>query len=65
MDTCPVVRTIWITKQGKFLASIGNARVSALDIRDIAAVATAALTESGHERLYAHWLADPDPNRNG
>jgi uncharacterized protein YbjT (DUF2867 family) len=37
-----------ITEQGKFFAAVGDARVSAIDIRDIAAVAAAALTGSGH-----------------
>src|SRR5262249_23663630 len=35
--------------EGHFVAPIGDARVSAVDVRDIAAVATRALTESGHE----------------
>lgn len=38
-----------IVGQGKFFASIGEARISAIDIRDIAAVAAAALTTDGHE----------------
>jgi uncharacterized protein YbjT (DUF2867 family) len=37
-----------IAKTGRFFAPIGDARVSAVDVRDIAAVATVALTESGH-----------------
>lgn len=37
-----------IVKQGKFFASIGDAPISAVDVRDIAKVA-AALTEDGHE----------------
>ncbi|QHV98915.1 SDR family oxidoreductase [Spirosoma endbachense] len=37
-----------IADQGKFFAAVGDARVSAIDIRDIAAVAAAALTGSGH-----------------
>ncbi|MDQ3712898.1 MAG: SDR family oxidoreductase [Acidobacteriota bacterium] len=39
-----------IVKQGKFFAAIGDAKISAVDVRDIASVAAAALTESGHER---------------
>ena len=35
--------------QGNFFAAIGEARISTIDIRDIAAVAATALTESGHE----------------
>ena len=38
-----------IIEQGKFFASIGDARISAIDIRDIAAVAAPALTADGHE----------------
>lgn len=38
-----------IIEQGKFFASIGDARISAIDIRDIAAVAATALTTDGHE----------------
>jgi uncharacterized protein YbjT (DUF2867 family) len=38
-----------IAKDGRFVAPIGEARVSAVDVRDIAAVAAIALTEAGHE----------------
>jgi uncharacterized protein YbjT (DUF2867 family) len=38
-----------ITTQGRFFAPAGDARVSAVDVRDIAAAAAAALTEPGHE----------------
>jgi uncharacterized protein YbjT (DUF2867 family) len=38
-----------ITAQSRFSAPIGDAKVSAIDVRDIAAVAAAALTEAGHE----------------
>jgi uncharacterized protein YbjT (DUF2867 family) len=38
-----------IARDGQFFAPIGDARVSAVDVRDIAAVAAAALTEPGHE----------------
>ena len=38
-----------IVNQNKFYAAIGDARISAVDVRDIAAVAAAALTEDGHE----------------
>jgi uncharacterized protein YbjT (DUF2867 family) len=37
-----------IATEGRFFAPIGNARISAVDIRDIADVAAAALTEQGH-----------------
>jgi uncharacterized protein YbjT (DUF2867 family) len=38
-----------IASQGRFFAPAGNARVSVVDVRDIAAVAVAALTQTGHE----------------
>ncbi len=38
-----------ISAEGKFFAPIGDATVSAVDVRDIAAVAAVALTEPGHE----------------
>lgn len=38
-----------ISAEGKFFAPIGDAAVSAVDVRDIAAVAAIALTEAGHE----------------
>lgn len=38
-----------ISSQGVFYAPAGNAEVSVVDVRDIAAVAAKALTESGHE----------------
>ncbi|HET9503611.1 MAG TPA: SDR family oxidoreductase [Hymenobacter sp.] len=38
-----------IQAQGQFFAPIGEARISVIDVRDIAAVAAAALTEPGHE----------------
>lgn len=38
-----------IATQNAFYAAIGNAKVSIVDVRDIADVAVAALTESGHE----------------
>lgn len=42
-----------IAKTGRFFAPIDHARVSAVDVRDIAAVATIALTEPGHaEQTY-------------
>jgi uncharacterized protein YbjT (DUF2867 family) len=37
-----------IIADSRFFAPIGDARVSAVDVRDIAAVAAAALTEPGH-----------------
>lgn len=37
-----------IVNQGKFFASVGEAQISVVDVRDIAAVAAAALTEDGH-----------------
>lgn len=38
-----------IAKQGKFFAAAGDAKISAVDTRDIAAVAVEALTDTGHE----------------
>jgi uncharacterized protein YbjT (DUF2867 family) len=38
-----------IASQGAFYAAAGDARVSAVDVRDIAAAAVAALTGPGHE----------------
>jgi uncharacterized protein YbjT (DUF2867 family) len=38
-----------IAKEGRFIAPIGDARVSAVDVRDIASVAAIALTHGGHE----------------
>jgi uncharacterized protein YbjT (DUF2867 family) len=37
-----------IAKEGRFFAPVGDARVSSVDARDIAAVAAACLTEPGH-----------------
>lgn len=37
-----------VRSQGKFFAPIGDARISAVDVRDIAAVAAHVLTEPGH-----------------
>ncbi len=38
-----------IASEGRFFAPAGDARVSVVDVRDIAAVAVAALTKTGHE----------------
>ena len=38
-----------IAASGRFSAPIGGAKVSAIDVRDIAEVAAVALTEAGHE----------------
>ena len=38
-----------IATEGRFFASAGDASVSIVDVRDIAAVAAAALTQEGHE----------------
>jgi uncharacterized protein YbjT (DUF2867 family) len=38
-----------ISAQAHFVAPIGDARISAVDVRDIAAVAAVALTEEGHD----------------
>ena len=39
----------YIKQEGKFYAALGDAKISAVDIRDIADVAVAALTEAGHD----------------
>ena len=42
-----------IATTGKFFAAAGDAKVSAVDVRDIAAAAAAALTQRKHEgRIY-------------
>jgi uncharacterized protein YbjT (DUF2867 family) len=38
-----------IASEGRFFAPAGDARISVVDVRDIAAVAVAALTKTGHE----------------
>jgi uncharacterized protein YbjT (DUF2867 family) len=38
-----------IANEGRFIAPVGEARVSAVDVRDIASVAAIALTQGGHE----------------
>jgi len=38
-----------IAAESRFVAPVGDARVSAVDVRDIGEVAAAALTEDGHE----------------
>lgn len=48
-----------IAHQGRFYAAIGDAKVSAVDVRDIAAAAAAALTEPGHEGRTYH-LTGPE-----
>lgn len=48
-----------IIGQGRFFATIGSARVSAIDVRDIASAAVAALVEEGHEGQIYH-LTGPE-----
>jgi uncharacterized protein YbjT (DUF2867 family) len=51
-----------IAAEGHFVAPIGDARVSAVDVRDIAAVAASALTEEGHEgKTYTQWPSSTYP----
>jgi uncharacterized protein YbjT (DUF2867 family) len=38
-----------IASEGRFFAPAGDARVSVVDVRDVASVAVAALTHTGHE----------------
>jgi len=47
-----------ISAEGRFFAPIGDATVSAVDVRDIAEVAAIALTETGHEGA-AYTLTGP------
>jgi len=49
-----------IAADGRFYAPIGDARVSAVDVRDIAAVAAAVLTEAGHDGA-TYTLTGPAP----
>nr|WP_295876283.1 SDR family oxidoreductase [uncultured Chitinophaga sp.] len=39
----------YIKNDGQFYAAVGNAAISAVDVRDIAAIAAHALTAAGHE----------------
>jgi len=48
-----------IKSQGAFYSSIGDAKISHVDVRDIAAVAVKVLTESGHENQ-AYSLSGPE-----
>lgn len=49
-----------IAAEGRFYAPIGDATVSAVDVRDIAAVAASTLTEPGHEGA-TYTLTGPAP----
>ncbi len=49
-----------IAAEGRFYAPIGDATVSAVDVRDIAAVAAITLTEPGHEGA-TYTLTGPAP----
>ncbi|HEX8170292.1 MAG TPA: SDR family oxidoreductase [Thermoanaerobaculia bacterium] len=48
-----------IKSQGAFYSSVGDARISHIDVRDIAAVAVKTLTEDGHEGK-AYSLSGPE-----
>src|SRR5262249_43068288 len=39
-----------IREKGAFFAAAGDARISAVDVRDLADVAVAALTDTGHDK---------------
>jgi uncharacterized protein YbjT (DUF2867 family) len=58
-----------IAAEGQFYAPIGDARVSAVDVRDIGAVAAVTLTEPGHEgatyTLTGPAALTPRPDRRG
>lgn len=49
-----------IRSQNAFYSSVGDARISHIDVRDIAAVAVKALTQPGHEGK-AYTLSGPEP----
>lgn len=53
-----------ISAEGRFYAPIGDTPVSAVDVRDIAAVAAIALTEPGHEGV-TYTLTGPEPITHG
>ncbi len=53
-----------IVGQGKFFAAAGAARISAVDVRDIAAVAAAALTGDGHRGI-TYDLTGPEALTHG
>jgi len=53
-----------IATQGLIAAPLGDARVSAVDVRDIADVAVAALTEPGHEGA-SYDLTGPEALKHG
>jgi uncharacterized protein YbjT (DUF2867 family) len=50
----------YIREKGHFFAAIGAGKVSAIDVRDIAAVAAACLTQPGHENK-TYDLTGPEP----
>lgn len=50
----------FIAKQGQFFASVGDARISAVDVRDIAAVAAAALTGGALHYNQTYNLTGPE-----
>jgi uncharacterized protein YbjT (DUF2867 family) len=49
-----------ISSQGTFYAPAGNAKVSTVDVRDIASIAARALTEPGHEGK-TYDITGPEP----
>jgi len=49
MQTCRVFYAQTIKTQGAFYLPAGEARISHIDVRDIASVAAKVLTETGHE----------------
>jgi uncharacterized protein YbjT (DUF2867 family) len=53
-----------ITGLSKFFAAAGDAKISAVDVRDIAAVAVAALSEEGHEG-HTYDLTGPEALSHG
>jgi uncharacterized protein YbjT (DUF2867 family) len=53
-----------IASDGRLFAPAGNARVSVVDVRDVAAVAVVALTKAGHERK-TYELTGPEALTHG
>jgi uncharacterized protein YbjT (DUF2867 family) len=49
-----------VSSQGAMYASAGNARISIVDVRDVATIAAKALTESGHEGK-TYNITGPEP----
>ena len=53
-----------IIGQGRFFAAVGDAKISTVDVRDIASAAAAALVELGHDSQIYN-LTGPRRSRPG